>query len=74
MFRDPELRPYLRHLSLGAEIAAGVTIPILLGYWLDSRFETSPWFLLIGLLFGILSLVLLSVRTARQWREEEDDT
>lgn len=53
------LRDYAQFISLGAEIAAGIFVPILIGYWLDEYFETSPWILLGGCLVGIINIFIL---------------
>ena len=58
-------REWIRYLSLGMEIAAALTIPIAAGYWIDTRLESSPWFLLVGALFGILILIGMMIRIAR---------
>lgn len=50
---------YIEFISLGGEIAAGIVIPILIGYWLDNYFETSPWLLLIGCVVGIVNIFIL---------------
>lgn len=50
---------YIEFISLGGEIAAGIIIPILIGYWLDNYFETSPWLLLIGCVVGIVNIFIL---------------
>ena len=47
------LREYAPYLTLGLQLAAAVVAFLLLGVWLDNRFETSPWFKLAGLLIGI---------------------
>ncbi|MEX1061999.1 MAG: AtpZ/AtpI family protein [Balneolaceae bacterium] len=70
MVKDPNNREYLRHLSLGLEIAGGLSIPILIGYWVDIRLDTSPWFLLLGAFTGIL---ILSGIIARLIRNSEQD-
>ena len=44
---------YLKYLSLGAEIAAGLAGPILAGIWLDSVWDTSPWLMLLGVIGAI---------------------
>ena len=49
-------REYLKYLSLGIEIAAGLCIPILLGYWLDQFLDTKPWLLIAGIFTGIIIL------------------
>ncbi|HEX8341338.1 MAG TPA: AtpZ/AtpI family protein [Tepidisphaeraceae bacterium] len=38
--------------SLGFEFIATVLLPGGIGYWLDRRYDTSPWFILIGGVFG----------------------
>ncbi len=40
-----QLAPYM---GLGTELAASVAGMLLLGYFLDRQFNTSPWLLLIG--------------------------
>lgn len=57
---------YGEYLSLGAEIAAAVLLPILLGYWADSLLDTSPWLILAGSVLGIINVVLLLVRLGRK--------
>lgn len=44
-----ELGPYM---SLGFQLAAAVLGFFLLGYWLDDRYDTSPWLMLLGLVLG----------------------
>ena len=38
--------------SAGTELAGGVVVLALLGWWLDRRWGTSPWLLLLGTLLG----------------------
>lgn len=58
-------RDYLRYLSLGVEIAATLALPIGIGFWIDSLWGTSPWFLLGGALCGMLLLLGLMLRLSR---------
>jgi F0F1-type ATP synthase assembly protein I len=48
-------------------IAAGI------GWWIDSRFETSPWGLLIGTAIGFGSFVLRLLRMGRLLQELNDE-
>ncbi len=57
---------YAEHLSLGAEIAVGLAAPILIGYWLDEYFGTSPWILLAGCLLGIVNIFLIIFHLAKR--------
>jgi F0F1-type ATP synthase assembly protein I len=47
-----DLAPYL---GIGTSLAVTVLLGIGGGYWLDARFGTRPWFLLLG---GVLGLAL----------------
>ncbi|MDX1636472.1 MAG: AtpZ/AtpI family protein [Balneolaceae bacterium] len=58
------LSKYTQYLSLGAEIAAAILLPILLGYWLDDYFGTSPWLILTGCLVGIVNVMIVIFRLA----------
>lgn len=46
-----QLAPYM---GLGTELAASVAGMLLLGYFLDKHFNTSPWLLLIGAAGGLI--------------------
>ncbi|WP_445664846.1 AtpZ/AtpI family protein [Fodinibius sp. AD559] len=59
MTNNKKSTDYLEYVSLGGEIAAALLVPILLGYWLDSYFDTSPWLLLVGCLIGIVNIFIL---------------
>ena len=40
--------------GMGWYIATAITVPTLLGAWIDGKAGTEPWFLLISLLLGIV--------------------
>lgn len=46
-----QLAPYM---GLGTELAASVAGTLLLGYFLDQHFKTSPWLLLVGATVGLI--------------------
>lgn len=50
---------YIEYVSLGGEIAVGISLPIFIGYWLDTYFGSSPWLLLIGCVVGIVNIFIL---------------
>ena len=62
MFQDPNFKKYLEYIGLGAEIAVALCAPIFFGYWLDLRWDTSPWMLLAGIFMGILILITIFSR------------
>jgi F0F1-type ATP synthase assembly protein I len=47
---------YLKYSGIGIEIALSGVIPIVLGIYADNYFDSSPWGLLLGLVFGLLGL------------------
>ena len=49
---DQILRQVAPYLTLGIQLAAGIVIFFLIGWWLDTRYDTSPTFKLIGLCVG----------------------
>ena len=53
------------------EAVTAVLVATGIGYWLDSRFETSPRYLLIGTLVGFGSFVLRLLRLGRQLHADE---
>jgi F0F1-type ATP synthase assembly protein I len=67
---------YLKYSGLGMEMALSVVLPLLLGIYLDKQFETAPWGLLLGLLFGLtglgLNLYKVILQMNRQPRKPSD--
>ena len=52
-----QINRYARYLALGSQIAASMLIPVFLGWWMDTRFETEPWFMLLGIVLGMVMLI-----------------
>ena len=57
---DPEdhwksWRPALSLFAVGAVLVASTGGGALLGYWLDTQFETKPWLLVSGILLGLVA-------------------
>jgi ATP synthase protein I len=46
-----QLAPYM---GLGTELAGSVAGMLLVGYFLDKHFGTSPWLLLVGAIIGFI--------------------
>lgn len=59
-------RDYLKYISLGSEIAVGLCLPILGGYWLDSSFQTLPLFTLLGVMIGIMIMIAIVIRLYKE--------
>ncbi|MCP4443720.1 MAG: AtpZ/AtpI family protein [Myxococcales bacterium] len=52
--------------SVGLEMGVSIGIGWGVGYWLDGRYETGPWLMMLGLLFGVAAGFNGLIRTARQ--------
>jgi F0F1-type ATP synthase assembly protein I len=59
-----EIRNIGPFLQLGWVVALAILIPLGLGLWLDHRCATSPLFVLIGALVGIIVSTIGAVRLA----------
>ncbi|MEX2601407.1 MAG: AtpZ/AtpI family protein [Balneolaceae bacterium] len=70
-FRDSEDRHYLQYLSLGGEIAIGISVPIFAGFWLDRRLGTEPWLLLLGIAAGVAWMVIVCLRLIKSLNRRE---
>jgi F0F1-type ATP synthase assembly protein I len=71
LFKDPSHRKYIKYLSLGAELAIALSAPILLGYWLDLRWDTSPAMLLAGILLGLVFMIRIFMKVIRNMNEKQ---
>jgi F0F1-type ATP synthase assembly protein I len=57
--RDPlQLNKYSELMGLGIEIAVAMALPVVLGVYIDHRFESTPWGVLVGVLLGVVSMAL----------------
>jgi F0F1-type ATP synthase assembly protein I len=54
----------------GSEAVFAILIAAGIGYWLDSRFDTAPTFLLIGIAVGFASFTLRLVQLGRAMQRE----
>jgi ATP synthase protein I len=60
---------------MGLDLAASVGVGVLLGWWIDRRYGTAPWWTLIlatvGIVGGLLNFVRAGQRAARLAEREE---
>ncbi len=61
--REAERSALAVALSVGWELAVATGLSFWLGYWLDGRFRTSPWGVLVCTLTGICFALYRLVRT-----------
>src|SRR5215467_15432245 len=61
---------WVRYSGIGLELAGATAGLALVGYWVDGKFGTSPWGILIGVVIGIVgglyNLVRESLAAARE--------
>lgn len=60
---ENNLRILGNYLGLGMQLAVTVAVMVLLGYWLDNKFQTSPWLLIIFSFLGIASALYNFLKT-----------
>ncbi len=46
----------MKHATLGVELAGILIVMMALGWWADQKFQTTPWLMLAGALFGMFGL------------------
>jgi ATP synthase protein I len=56
--------------TLGIEVGTAVGIGAVIGYFLDKRFNTQPWLLLLFMLFGIAAAVKAVWREVKKYQQE----
>lgn len=59
-----ELAAYGEYIALGTHIAASMIIPVVIGIYIDKRWETSPWGVIIGALLGFGSMISIVFKLA----------
>lgn len=68
---------WIRHSGAGLELAGATAGLALAGYWLDGRFDTRPWGLLVGVFIGIVgglyNLVKDAIRAQKDAEREARD-
>ena len=74
--KEREKYGLIRQAAVLSAIPGFLVVPpvvgVLLGRWLDQRFHTAPWLLLVFLLLGFGSGVRLVMRTLQQVREMQE--
>ena len=72
---DEDLKRTIKSLgflsTIGIAMALSIALGVFLGFYIDKKFGTSPWFFFIFLAFGIIaafrSLYVMSKRASKLW-------
>lgn len=64
----------LRLSAIGYQFAVSIALCALLGQWIDRRFDTTPWALIIGIVLGATAAFTDLFRLTRQLREMESSS
>ncbi len=63
--RDPfQLNKYAELMGIGIEMAVSMVLPVLVGIYIDHRFDTTPWGVLVGAFLGMASMALKLYKVA----------
>ncbi|NIP72152.1 MAG: AtpZ/AtpI family protein [Gammaproteobacteria bacterium] len=68
-----KFRRYLRFSTVGLELGLSVLIGLFVGQWLDARFGTEPWLLLLFLMFGMAAGFRSIYRALKDLNARQDD-
>jgi ATP synthase protein I len=75
MKNDPAFRQGMSlAFKVGIELIVATLIGALMGYALDSYFDSRPWFLAIGVIFGGAAGCLNVYRSAQNMIIEDEDS
>jgi ATP synthase protein I len=57
--------------KLGTELVASVAVGTIIGFILDSWFDTKPWLIIIFFFLGAVAGILNVIRTANRMQKED---
>lgn len=61
-------------IRLATELVVGVGVGVFIGWWLDGFFETTPVFILIFFVLGIMAGIMNVLRTAKKMQADNPPT
>lgn len=59
-------------LGAGVQMAAAVVLMFFFGRWLDTKFGTDPWLMIIGIVFGVSGGMYTFIKTVSDVDKEEE--
>jgi len=67
--QDPLFAGLGQAMRVGTDVLGALIVGGLLGWVLDTYvFGTTPWILVVGLIFGLVAGIRNAYRTAQQWK------
>jgi len=60
---------YSRWVGIGIEFGGVVAVFSLIGFWLDKKLDSSPWFLLAGFFIGFIGMFYTIWKQTRSMRK-----
>ena len=57
--------------KLGTELVSAVAVGTIIGFILDSWFDTKPWLIIIFFFLGSIAGILNVIKTAKQMQEKD---
>ena len=61
----------LRYVGVGLTLVASVAGGVVLGTWLDRRFDTAPWLAIAGVVIGAAAGFRELMRLVRAWQRDD---
>jgi F0F1-type ATP synthase assembly protein I len=72
---DQRFPGWVRYSSVGLELAGATAGLALAGYWVDGKFGTKPWGILVGVVIGLVgglyNLIRESLAAVQEAKEED---
>ncbi len=66
------LRSAAPYMTLGLQMALAVTVFLFIGKYADELWGTTPWLMIIGIVFGFTGSMIKFFRMATEMGEKED--
>ncbi len=60
-------------LTLGLQLAISVVAFFFLGRWLDGKFGTGPWLMILGAVMGITGGLIAFIRKVTEFARRQDE-